>query len=160
MKSFFSLSCLLLLILTFNLNTYGQNVDTSKQQPVMSSEFVFCCKKIETESCIDSVVWSKYIRQSIKSVVDTISYRISPGEYEVEVLFLIDKNGTILTAQAKRGCDLYLSSLAEKIILKGPAWEPSTQNGKFTRSYQRQTIVFTIPVNSDCKELIEGNGIL
>lgn len=119
----------------------------------------YSCSPVITEACIDSALWVNYIDQNVKKVADTINNRIPAGSYKVETLFLIEKNGTISEVRIPKACHPELDSIAMKMIQNAPAWQPSTRNGKFTRTYKTQTIIFNIP-DPDCKNSLNRNSIL
>lgn len=119
----------------------------------------YSCSPVITEACIDSVLWQNYIDQRTRVVVESMSNRIPAGTYKVETLFLIEKNGNISDVRIRKGCRPDLDSLAKEIIRKAPDWEPSTRNGKFTRTYKKQIITFNIQ-GQDCKNGLKDNSIL
>lgn len=119
----------------------------------------FYCGAIETEACIDSTSWHSYISYRTNQMVDSIGSIVSPGIYIVRVIFLIERNGSISNAKALNDPGYNFSMLAEQIIQHGPLWEPSTRNGKFTRTYKKENITFIVP-KKNTGDSIAGETLL
>lgn len=115
----------------------------------------FYCRAIETEACIDSIKWRSYISYQVNRIIDSVGSAAPPGEYNVRIFFLIESNGSITYAKAWDNPGFDFAKLAEQIINRGPAWEPSTRNGKFTRAYKKENILFIVPKKTICNSLVD-----
>src|SRR5690348_8903177 len=113
----------------------GFQEDTLPKTDVNRSD-TFYCRAIETEACIDSIKWHSYISRQINHLTDSIGLTVPPGDYKVQVIFLIERNGSVTNARALNDPGFNFAKLAEQIIQCAPDWEPSTRNGKFTRAYK------------------------
>lgn len=114
-----------------------------------------CGGKVETEVEFNGgeTAWESYVKHRIDTTVPLLRCA-PPGTYPVEVRFLIEKNGTVghTTAITKWGYGMEEELC--RVLRLSPAWKPSTQNGKLTRTYRRQKFVFTVPLYTVAKPVI------
>jgi hypothetical protein len=75
--------------------------------------------------------WKRYLERNLDANVAAAS-NAPPGIYTVKVQFIVDKEGKISNVQAvsvPADCPRCARE-AERVIRKGPNWEPAVQNGR------------------------------
>jgi protein TonB len=83
--------------------------------------------------------WSHYLQKNLKYPERAQGAEIS-GDVDVE--FIVDKNGVVLGPFVVRSVEYSLDEEALKVIKESGKWEPAFQNGRFVKSYKRQPIRF------------------
>ncbi len=65
-------------------------------------------------------------------------------EGKVIVRFVVEKDGTITTAEVLRGVDVSLDNEAKRVVMAMPKWIPAKNVGVVVRSYFTLPIVFKL----------------
>jgi protein TonB len=116
-----------------------QVVEAPKEDP----DQVFT--KVEIEASVDRKQWTRYLEQALQRYIeDAASQGMAPGQYTVQVRFLVERDGSINDVQALSDPGYGLKKGAEDVVKKGPRWAPGEQNGRKVRSYHTQPITFVI----------------
>jgi protein TonB len=68
-------------------------------------------------------------------------------EGEVITQFVVDEQGKVHSAEIVQSVEYSLDQEALRIINESPNWIPGTINGKKVKSYKKQPIAFTFPIN-------------
>ena len=86
----------------------------------------------------------KYLERNLDSTV-AINDKTKPSIYKVSVNFIVDKEGNISDVHAYNPPQegTYCGLEAEKIIKKGPRWNPAIQNGRSVVFRAVKDITFT-----------------
>lgn len=89
--------------------------------------------------------WKRYLERNLNANV-AADDGAPPGNYTVKVQFIVDKTGGISNVQAiekPKGCPS-CGAEAEKVIKKGPKWEPAVQNGRNVIYQAIQYVTFQV----------------
>ena len=112
-------------------------------KPVEDENKIF--EKVEIEASVDMNRWRRHLESQLQRYIeDAASSGMNPGQYTVQVRFLVEKDGSITDVKALNDPGYGLAKGAEQVILKGPKWSPGEQNGRKVRSYHTQPITFVI----------------
>lgn len=127
------LSIISFIILFLFSSSYGQTVER------------LYCKKVETSACFPGgdADWKLYLLKSINSEIPYI-YCAPPGKYNVEVRFLIERNGDVCDIKPLTKVGFGMEEELIRIIHNSPDWTPATQNGRNVREYKRVTFTFNV----------------
>lgn len=102
-------------------------------------------EKVEIEASVNPGAWRNWLeRQLQRYIEDAANAGMNPGQYTVQVRFLVEKDGSITDVRALSDPGYGLAKGAESVVLKGPKWSPGEQNGRKVRSYHTQPITFVI----------------
>jgi protein TonB len=102
-------------------------------------------EKVEIEAKVDPRSWRRHLESQLQRYIeDAASQGMSPGQYTVQVRFLVEKDGTITDVRALTDPGFGLGKGAEEVVKRGPRWEPGEQNGRKVRSYHTQPITFVV----------------
>ncbi len=112
-------------------------------KPVEDENKVF--EKVEIEASVNVAQWRRHLEtQLARYIEDAASSGMNPGNYTVNVRFLVERDGSITSVQSLNDPGYGLSKGAEEVVKRGPKWSPGEQNGKKVRSYHTQPITFQI----------------
>ncbi|RZK04212.1 MAG: hypothetical protein EOO46_17095 [Flavobacterium sp.] len=120
---------------------------TNDESPMVdnhtSNEKVF--EKVEIEASVNQAQWRRHLENQLPRYVEAAtSAGMSPGNYTVNVRFLIEKDGNIVDAKALNDPGYGLAEGAVEIVKRGPKWSQGEQNGRKISSYHTQPITFQI----------------
>jgi protein TonB len=116
-----------------------QVVETPKEDP----DQIFT--KVEIEAKVDPKAWRRHLESQLQRYIeDAASQGMAPGQYTVQVRFLVEKDGSIADVQNLSDPGYGLGKGAVDVVKRGPKWEPGEQNGRKVRSYHTQPITFVI----------------
>jgi protein TonB len=100
---------------------------------------------VEVEPSVDRLLWRKHLESQLGPfIVNAAKRGLKPGQYIVNVRFLVEKDGSISDAKALQNPGFGLAKGAEKVVKTGPKWTPGQQNGMVVRSYHTQPIAFVV----------------
>jgi protein TonB len=102
-------------------------------------------EKVEIEAAVDVKQWRRHLESQLQRYIeDAASQGMSPGQYTVQVRFLVEKDGSITDVKALNEPGYGLGKGAEEVVRRGPRWSPGEQNGRKVRSYHTQPITFVV----------------
>lgn len=98
---------------------------------------------------VDKELWEKHLRKKMnKFIRRAVSEGMRPGTYNIQVRFLVGKDGSVSDLQALSNPGFGLAEAAQELVKTGPKWNPAKTNGDIiVRSYHMQMITFIIPYN-------------
>lgn len=124
---------------TPTVDDYKQVVETPKDDP----DKIFVSVQIEAK--VDNRQWQRYLQDHLQQPIeDAANQGMAPGQYTVQVRFLVEKDGHITDVHALNDPGYGLAKAAENVLLHGPTWSPGEQNGNKVRSYHTQPITFVV----------------
>ena len=101
--------------------------------------------KVEIEAKVDQKAWRRHLESQLQRYIeDAASQGMAPGQYTVQVRFLVERDGSITDVQNLSDPGYGLGKGAVEVVKRGPKWEPGEQNGRKVRSYHTQPITFMI----------------
>lgn len=102
-------------------------------------------EKVEIEPTVNTAQWRRHLENNLQRYIeDAASQGMAPGQYTVQVRFLVEKDGSIADVRALTDPGYGLAKGAEETVRKGPRWSPGEQNGRKVRSYHTQPITFVV----------------
>ena len=102
-------------------------------------------EKVEIEASVDPRQWRRHLESQLQRYIeDAASQGMSPGQYTVQVRFLVEKDGSITDVKSLNDPGYGLGKGAEEVVRRGPKWSPGEQNGRKVRSYHTQPITFVV----------------
>ena len=102
-------------------------------------------EKVEIEASVDVKQWRRHLESQLaRYIEDAASQGMPPGQYTVQVRFLVEKDGSIGDVRALSDPGFGLAKGAVDVVKKGPKWRPGEQNGRQVRSYHTQPITFIV----------------
>ena len=102
-------------------------------------------EKVEIEAAVDVRQWRRHLESQLQRYIeDAASQGMSPGQYTVQVRFLVEKDGSITDVKSLNDPGYGLGKGAEEVVRRGPKWSPGEQNGRKVRSYHTQPITFVV----------------
>jgi periplasmic protein TonB len=102
-------------------------------------------EKVEIEASVDVKQWRRHLESQLQRYIeDAASQGMNPGQYTVQVRFLVEKDGSITDVKALNDPGYGLGKGAEDVVKRGPRWSPGEQNGRKVRSYHTQPITFVV----------------
>jgi periplasmic protein TonB len=117
-----------------------QIIETPKEEP---EDKIF--EKVEIEATVDPRAWKRHLESQLQRYIeDAASQGMNPGQYTVQVRFLVERDGSITDVRALNDPGYGLGKAAADVLRKGPKWSPGEQNGRKVRSYHTQPITFVI----------------
>jgi len=117
-----------------------QIIETPKEEP---EDKIF--EKVEIEASVDSRAWRRHLESQLQRYIeDAASQGMNPGQYTVQVRFLVERDGSITDVRALNDPGYGLAKGAVEVVKRGPKWNPGEQNGRKVRSYHTQPITFVI----------------
>jgi protein TonB len=116
-----------------------QVVEAPKEDP----DQVF--QKVEIEATVDMRAWKRHLESQLQRYIeDAASQGMAPGQYTVQVRFLVERDGSITDVHSLNDPGYGLGKGAEDVVKRGPKWNPGEQNGRKVRSYHTQPITFVV----------------
>lgn len=102
-------------------------------------------QKVEIEAKVDQRQWKRHLESQLQRYIeDAASQGMAPGQYTVQVRFLVERDGQITDVTSLNDPGYGLGKGAVDVVKKGPRWSPGEQNGRKVRSYHTQPITFVI----------------
>jgi periplasmic protein TonB len=102
-------------------------------------------EKVEIPASVDTRQWRRHLESQLQRYIeDAASQGMAPGQYTVQVRFLVERDGSIADVKALNDPGYGLSKGAADVVRKGPKWRPGEQNGRQVRSYHTQPITFVV----------------
>jgi protein TonB len=102
-------------------------------------------EKVEIEASVDTKQWRRHLESQLQRYIeDAASQGMNPGQYTVQVRFLVEKDGSITDVKSLNDPGYGLGKGAEDVVKRGPKWSPGEQNGRKVRSYHTQPITFVV----------------
>jgi protein TonB len=102
-------------------------------------------EKVEIEASVDVRQWRRHLESQLQRYIeDAASQGMNPGQYTVQVRFLVERDGSITDVKALNEPGYGLAKGAEEVVRRGPKWSPGEQNGRKVRSYHTQPITFVV----------------
>jgi len=121
-------------------------VDAGKQvveAPKEDPDQIFT--KVEIEAKVDPKQWRRHLESQLQRYIeDAASNGMAPGQYTVQVRFLVERDGSIADVTALNDPGYGLGKGAVDVVRRGPKWAPGIQNGRPVRSYHTQPVTFVI----------------
>lgn len=113
--------------------------------PIEGQEPETVFEKVEIEASFPGGIekWRRYLERNCDPDV-AIQNGAPAGTYTVIVQFIVDTEGNISSLQSLTSHGYGMEAEAERIITKGPRWNPAVQNGLRVKSYKRQPITFRV----------------
>jgi protein TonB len=102
--------------------------------------------KVEIEATVDNKQWRRHLESQLQRYIeDAASQGMAPGQYTVQVRFLVERDGSVADVSVAGNDPGYgLGKGAVDVVKRGPKWSPGEQNGRKVRSYHTQPITFVI----------------
>lgn len=108
-----------------------------------SEEKVF--EKVEIEASVNVAQWRRHLENQLPRYIENaVSSGMAPGNYTVNVRFLVDKDGSVFDIKALNNPGYGLAQGPVEVVKRGPRWMPGEQGGRKVRSYHTQPITFQI----------------
>src|SRR5215213_951765 len=102
-------------------------------------------EKVEIEASVDPRQWRRHLESQLQRYIeDAASQGMNPGQYTVQVRFLVERDGSITDVKSLSDPGYGLGKGAEEVVRRGPRWSPGEQNGRKVRSYHTQPITFVV----------------
>ena len=102
-------------------------------------------EKVEIEASVDPRQWRRHLESQLQRYIeDAASQGMNPGQYTVQVRFLVERDGSITDVKSLSDPGYGLGKGAEEVVKRGPKWAPGEQNGRKVRSYHTQPITFVV----------------
>ncbi len=83
--------------------------------------------------------WARYLNKNLVYPDRAMNASV---QGQVDVLFVVDKNGFVISSLISKSVEYSLDEEALKIIKDSGKWEPAFQNGHNVKSYKRQPVIF------------------
>ena len=91
--------------------------------------------------------WRHHLEIHLMPVIEAAVNRgMKPGNYTVNVRFLVGKDGTMSDVKALNDPGYGLAQGAVHVVRTGPLWEPGEIKGQKVRSYHTQPITFQLQI--------------
>jgi protein TonB len=122
-------------------HTSNSQKDTTPVQANDSTIF----ETIEVEPSVNKAEWISHLEKKLQPVVESAAAAgMKPGKYQVDVRFIVEKDGTISSVKALNDPGFGVARGAVRVVRTGPKWSPGMQNGRVVRSYHTQPLIFMI----------------
>lgn len=109
--------------------------------------------KIEIEPSVDQKQWIRHLQTQLqRSIENAAANGIDPGNYTIQIKFLVLKDGSVTDVKALNDPGYGLAEAAVKTVQNGPKWNPGLQNGKPVNAYHTQPITFVVQDDGDGKK--------
>jgi periplasmic protein TonB len=132
-----------ILLLVSGSFVFAQQNTTPPVVGIDTSTSIF--SKVEVEASVDRQQWIDHLTNNLQSVIVKAAKKgMKAGRYDVNVKFLVEKDGSITDVQALNDPGYGLAKAAVKVLKSGPRWSAGELNGKKVRSYHTQPITFVI----------------
>jgi protein TonB len=113
------------------------------EAPPTDDEQIFIRVEQEAEFPGGVEGWKDYLQKHLRADVP-VKNGAPVGQYEVVVLFIVAKDGSISDVRATTNMGYGMEDEVVRIIKKGPKWIPGYQNGRKVNSYRRQPVIFVV----------------
>ena len=102
-------------------------------------------EKVEIEASVKVQDWRSHLEKNLLEYIERAAMRgMKPGQYTINVRFLVEKDGSISGVKAMNDPGYGLAQGAVRVVRTGPKWTPGELNGRKVRSYHTQPITFLI----------------
>jgi periplasmic protein TonB len=88
--------------------------------------------------------WRKYLEKTLEIPARYIQIVNGNGKATVTVAFNVDTDGSIRDVFLYKSVEWSVDTEAQRVIKKGPKWQPATQDGKKVIFRQIQSITFSV----------------
>jgi periplasmic protein TonB len=100
---------------------------------------------VEVEPKVDLDQWRKHLEKQLQPVVEAAAAAgMKPGQYQIDVRFLVGKDGSLSQVKPLNNPGYGLAAGAARVVRTGPKWTPGMLNGRPVRSYHTQPVIFMI----------------
>ena len=116
-------------------------VPDGQQQSKIEDEQIF--QKVETEASFPGghEEWKRYLEKNLD--VNVPFHNGAPNAtYTVMIQFIVDTEGNISDVKPVSSIGYGMEEEAIRVIKKGPKWVPAIQNGRYVKSYRKQSVHF------------------
>jgi len=101
--------------------------------------------KTELEASVDKQEWRSHLaKQLVPFIIKASNDGIVPGNYTVNVRFIVHTDGSLSDVKALNDFGYGLANAAVKVVRVGPKWTPAENNKQKVNSYHTQPITFQI----------------
>ena len=140
---------ILLIIFALPLFSFSQTkVDQSPSDSSVTASASDAFTKVDVEASVDAKLWRLHLEQALMPVIEkAASKRIKPGQYTIQVRFLVELDGSISDVKALNDPGYGLAKGAVTAVKTGPNWSPGMVGSRKVRSYHTQPITFIISEN-------------
>ena len=107
------------------------------------TDSVFTREEKEAEFPGGSKGWRAYLERNLNPDVP-VNRKAPPGIYQVSVMFIVQKDGSITDVTAQTSYGYGMEEEAIRVIKKGPKWIPAFQYGRNVRAYRIQPLTFVV----------------
>ena len=107
------------------------------------TDSVFTREEKEAEFPGGSKGWRAYLERNLNPDVP-VNRKAPPGIYQVSVMFIVQKDGSITDVTAQTSYGYGMEEEAIRVIKKGPKWIPALQYGRNVRAYRIQPLTFVV----------------
>lgn len=99
--------------------------------------------EVEAEFPGGNAAWRRFLERQLNAQAPADA-GAPPGQYTVQVRFIVDKTGTISDVRAVTNHGYGMEEEAVRVIKRGPKWTPAIQNGRQVNAYRSQPITFVV----------------
>ena len=115
----------------------------SMQSPVKSGDMTYT--KVDKEAAIDKETWRTFLSSKLTTLIEEAASKgAPPGQYTVQVRFIVEKDGNISDIKLVKDPGHGLGGKVLELMKDSPKWEPAVHKKKKVRSYYTQPITFVI----------------
>ncbi len=97
----------------------------------------------EAEFPDGSNAWMRFISKNLNTQIP-IKNGAPNGNYQVVILFVIDKNGEVTNIKPETNHGYGMEEEAMRVIRNSPHWNPLIQLGEAKNAYRRQPVTFVV----------------
>jgi len=90
--------------------------------------------------------WRTFLERNLNPDVP-VNRKAPPGIYQVSVMFIVEKDGSITDVTALTSYGYGMEEEAIRVIKKGPKWIPAVQYGRKVKAYRKQPLTFAVTLN-------------
>lgn len=137
---------LLFLATTATVSVHAQQTDTTRlTKPAAQGDDDKVFDTIEVEAKVDLQLWRQHLEKNLTPLIEAAAKAgMKPGQYTVNVRFLVNKDGSLSNVRALNNVGYGLSTGAANVVRTGPKWIAGELNGRKVRSYHTQPVTFVI----------------
>jgi antitoxin component YwqK of YwqJK toxin-antitoxin module len=110
------------------------------EQGMLITDFIYAR---EAEFPQGNTAWSRFIAKNLNTQVP-IKNGAPYGNYQVMILFVIDKNGEVSIIKPETNNGYGMEEEAIRVIRNSPRWNPLISLGEAKNAYRRQPITFVV----------------
>jgi TonB-dependent SusC/RagA subfamily outer membrane receptor len=100
--------------------------------------------KVQEPGRIDPVVWSNFLGEKLRPIVEGLSITKAEGKFVVNLQFIINADGTLSDVKALNDPGYGVASKLIEMLQYSPKWTPAKQNGRVVRSVHIQPITLIL----------------